>query len=281
MEFRKAKLEKAVSLLSSTIINCEKMQLKFSDCTHTSEPNCAIQQAIGDGILSVERLESYRKLKREAEYDVLNSKQVESLKLNEIFSGVGGMKNARKYIKEKTREGKGSNMDIIIRQEIKSDSDKIYNVVKSAFENAEHTDHDEHNLVARLRKSKAFIPELSLVADQDGEIVGHIMFTKIKVGKHIALALAPLSVLPKMQSQGIGGKLIERGHEIAKELGFTLCVLLGHAMYYPRFGYIPASNLGIQAQFDVPDDAFMVKQLVVNTDISGAVKYPNEFFVNE
>lgn len=48
MEFRKAKLEKAVSLLSSTIINCEKMQLKFSDCTHTSEPNCAIQQAIGD-----------------------------------------------------------------------------------------------------------------------------------------------------------------------------------------------------------------------------------------
>lgn len=52
-------------------------------------------------------------------------------------------------------------------------------------------------------------------------------------------------------------------------------------MYYPRFGYIPASNLGIQAPFDVPDDAFMVKQLVVNTDISGAVKYPNEFFVNE
>ena len=49
-------------------------------------------------------------------------------------------------------------------------------------------------------------------------------------------------------------------------------------MYYPRFGYIPASNLGIQAPFDVPDDAFMVKQLVVNTDISGAVKYPNEFF---
>lgn len=83
MEFRKAKLEKALFLLSSTIINCEKMQLKFSDCTHTSEPNCAIQQAIDDGILSVERLESYRKLKREAEYDVLNSKQVESLKLNE------------------------------------------------------------------------------------------------------------------------------------------------------------------------------------------------------
>lgn len=58
MEFRKAELEKVVSLLSSTIIICEKIQLKFSDCTHTSESNYAIQQAIGDGILSVERLES-------------------------------------------------------------------------------------------------------------------------------------------------------------------------------------------------------------------------------
>lgn len=68
------------------------------------------------------------------------------------------------------------------------------------------------------------------------------MFTKIKVDKHIALALAPLSVLPKVQRQGIGGKLIERGHEIAKGLGYTLCVLLGHPSYYPRFGYITASK---------------------------------------
>jgi predicted N-acetyltransferase YhbS len=172
-------------------------------------------------------------------------------------------------------------MDVIIRQETERDCDKIYHVVKSAFENAEYTDHDEHNLVVRLRKSDAFIPELSLVADRGGEIVGHIMFTKIKVGKHIALALAPLSVLPKMQSRGIGGKLIERGHEIAKELGFTLCVLLGHPMYYRRFGYIPASRFGIQAPFDVPDDAFMVKKLAENTNISGRVKYPNIFFVNE
>ena len=76
---------------------------KFYDCTHTREPNCAIQQAIADGIISVERLESYRKLKREAKYDGLNSKQVESLKLNEMFSDFGGMKNARKYIKEKNK----------------------------------------------------------------------------------------------------------------------------------------------------------------------------------
>lgn len=91
--------------LSKTFSDIDSIseKCKFSDCTHTSEPSCAIQQAIGDGILSIERLESYRKLKREAKYDGLNSKQVESLKLNEMFSGVGGMKNARKYIKEKNK----------------------------------------------------------------------------------------------------------------------------------------------------------------------------------
>jgi predicted N-acetyltransferase YhbS len=172
-------------------------------------------------------------------------------------------------------------MDIIIRQEFEKDYDKVYSIVKSAFENAEYTNHDEQNLVVRLRKSDAFIPELSLVADQDGELVGHIMFSKIKVDKHIALTLAPLSVLPKVQRQGIGGKLIERGHEIAKGLGFTLCVLLGHPGYYPRFGYIPASRFGIKARFDVPDDAFMAKKLTENIDISGTVEYPNEFFANE
>lgn len=76
---------------------------KFSDCTHTSEPNCAIQKAISEGILSVERLESYRKLQREARYDELNSKQIEELKLDEMFSDVGGMRNARKYIKDKNK----------------------------------------------------------------------------------------------------------------------------------------------------------------------------------
>lgn len=71
-------------------------------------------------------------------------------------------------------------MDIIIRQEFESDYDKVYSIVKSFFENAEYTDHDEQNLVVRLRKSDAFIPDLSLVAEQDGELVGHIMLLKLK-----------------------------------------------------------------------------------------------------
>lgn len=74
---------------------------------------------------------------------------------------------------------------IKVRQETKDDYVKIFNLVKAVFEHAEHTDGDEHNLVGRLRKSDAFVPELSLVAEVDGEVVGYIMFTKLKVGKPI------------------------------------------------------------------------------------------------
>ncbi len=77
---------------------------KFRDCTHGSEPNCTVQKAINDDILPAERLESYNKLKKEAKYDGLSSKLIEREKINEMFSGVGGMKNARKFIKEKNRK---------------------------------------------------------------------------------------------------------------------------------------------------------------------------------
>lgn len=76
---------------------------KFYDCTHTSEPSCAVQQAIRDGALSAERLGNYRKLKKETKYEGLNSRQIENAKLNEMFSGFGGMKNARKFIKQKNK----------------------------------------------------------------------------------------------------------------------------------------------------------------------------------
>jgi ribosome biogenesis GTPase len=76
---------------------------KFNDCTHNSEPNCVVKKAIEDGALSAERLESYRKLKREMKYDGLNSKMIEKEKINEMFNDFGGIKNAKNYIKEKNR----------------------------------------------------------------------------------------------------------------------------------------------------------------------------------
>jgi len=79
-------------------------QCKFGDCSHQSEPGCAIQKAIKDGELTEKRLESYIKIKKEAKYDGLNSKQIETEKINTMFSGMGGMKNARKFIKEQSKK---------------------------------------------------------------------------------------------------------------------------------------------------------------------------------
>ena len=107
---------------------------------------------------------------------------------------------------------------MIIRQEETRDYENIYSVVKKAFGSAVQADGNEQDLVNALRNGDAYIPELSLVAEIDGVIVGHIMFTKAKVEDKVVLALAPLSVLPEYQRQGVGTALIEEGHRIAKEL---------------------------------------------------------------
>ena len=165
-----------------------------------------------------------------------------------------------------------------IRQENKNDYVEVYNVVKKAFETAEHSDGNEQDLVEALRKSTSFIPELSLVAVMDNKIVGYILFTKIKIGKNEELALAPLAVLPEYQRQGIGKELIKRGHEIAKELGYHYSVVLGSEKYYPKFGYVPAIGYGIKAPFEVADENFMAIELnYTDEKIEGTVKYAEEF----
>jgi len=169
---------------------------------------------------------------------------------------------------------------LVIRQENENDYNQVFEVVKLAFENEEYSDKDEHNLVERLRKSEAFVPELSLIAELDDKVVGHIMFTEITIEGEIALALAPVSVSPDYQGLGIGGKLIKAGHKIANALGYKAIVLLGHQDYYPRFGYVRASLYDIKAPFVVPDECFMVLELKENSlkDYSGLVEYAPEFF---
>ena len=167
---------------------------------------------------------------------------------------------------------------IKIRQENIDDYEEVYNVIKTAFETAEHSDGNEHELVVALRKSDNFIPKLSLVAIKDNRIVGYILFTKIKIGEYEELALAPLGVLPEYQKQGIGSELIKEGHKLAKVLGYHYSVVLGSDKYYTKFGYIPASKYGIKAPFEVPDENFMaIKLNDTDTEVIGIVKYAKEF----
>jgi predicted N-acetyltransferase YhbS len=171
-------------------------------------------------------------------------------------------------------------MEIVVRQETDKDRDSVYRVVKGAFAGAEHTNGDEHNLVNRLRRSPAFVPELSLVAEQEGEIVGHILFTRMTIDRHPSLALAPLAIAPAHQRRGIGGRLIREGHGKARELGFDSVIVVGHADYYPRFGYAPASRWNIQAPFEVPDACFLALELAPNAleRVSGMIAFAPEFF---
>jgi len=92
--------------LAKTFTDIDELSIKckFHDCTHTREPNCAVQKAIEDGILSPERLVNYLKLKKEAKYEGLNSKQIETEKFTAMFAEVGGMKKARRFAKEKNRK---------------------------------------------------------------------------------------------------------------------------------------------------------------------------------
>jgi putative acetyltransferase len=167
---------------------------------------------------------------------------------------------------------------LIIRPEKPGDFLSIYNINNLAF-----AGEVEAQLVNKLRKTEGFIPKLSLVAIKDNETVGHILFSIIHIQTDSdtipALALAPMSVLPKYQKQGIGSQLVREGLKRCKELGYKIVILVGHPNYYPRFGFILAKEKGLKLPFDAPSEAFMVYEIVPQAlkGIAGVVVYPPEF----
>ena len=146
---------------------------------------------------------------------------------------------------------------MILRQELPKDYETVHHLIADSFATAEHSDGNEADLVAALRTGPSFVPALSRVAEVQGEIVGHILLTKAHVGSTTVLALAPLSVKPQFQRQGIGRALILDGHAVAKRLGFSYVLVLGSRAYYTRFGYAPAARFHIEAPKGVPSDHLM------------------------
>ena len=146
---------------------------------------------------------------------------------------------------------------------------------------------NEARLVENLRRSPDFLPELSLVASADGEIVGHILFNVVTIhsdrGNLTALGLGPLSVRPDRQKQGIGAALVHEGLARCRAVGDVVAVravvLVGHPTYYPRFGFTPARPLGLQPPFPLPDEAWMALALHPGAlaNIRGQVFFPPAF----
>lgn len=176
------------------------------------------------------------------------------------------------------------NQILHIRKETPDDYSWVIELTERAFKTMPFSDGKEGKLVGKLRKAATFIERLSLVAEINGQVVGHILFTPIYIEngqEHFeSLVLAPVSVLPEFQNQGIGSKLILAGHQRAKGLGFNSVIVFGHPEYYPRFGYKPASFWGIKSPVPLPsDDVFMALELSEGklSDISGMVVLPPEF----
>jgi len=169
-------------------------------------------------------------------------------------------------------------MNIIIRQEVKADHTRIKKINDNAFEQE-----NEGTLVNKLREKDLFIPELSLVAEADEMVVGHILLYPVIINsahqKHNTLSLGPMAVLPEHQRKGIGGKLINKGLKHAEDLGFRSVIVVGHPGYYPKFGFTKASKWSIKVPFEVPDEVFMALEIVKGElqDKSGIIEYPAEF----
>ncbi len=139
---------------------------------------------------------------------------------------------------------------MIVRPQQPGDEEGIARVTEAAFGRP-----DEARLVAAL------VPVISLVAEDEGQLVGHVLVSEVSLDGRPVLQLGPLSVHPDRQREGIGSVLTEAALERAELLGEPLVLLVGHPWYYPRFGFEPARPLGIEPPIDVGDSFWMVKRL--------------------
>jgi putative acetyltransferase len=158
-----------------------------------------------------------------------------------------------------------------IRPEQPEDFEAIDKLVRAAFGQQEEVD-----LVHKIRTLDTYVPELALIATDDGQLVGHIMLSYAMLARKRVLQLAPLAVLPKRQGEGIGGSLTRVALDLADKKNEPLVLVLGHPEYYPKFGFESARAKGIQpAAKDIPDEAWMVRTLsAYDPALKGTASFP-------
>jgi putative acetyltransferase len=172
---------------------------------------------------------------------------------------------------------KSAELAVVVRAEEPRDSEQVRTVNEQAFGRP-----DEASLVDALR---GLPHSISLVASAGERIVGHIFFTPLQVEgspkEVIAVGLGPMAVLPEFQRQGVGSQLVRAGLDSCRMSHTDAVVVIGHPEFYPRFGFVPAISKGLQCEFDVPPEVFMVLELRTGSLSGGFVKYHPGFLALE
>ena len=162
-----------------------------------------------------------------------------------------------------------------VRPETEADRAAIRAVNEVAFESPAEAD-----IVDALRSKGAEL--VSLVADRDGVVLGHILFSPVSLagcGELKLMGLGPMAAVPRHQREGIGSALVREGLNRCVLLGVHAVVVVGHPWFYPRFGFAAASGYGLRCEYDVPDDVFMIAELARGAlrAVSGLIRYDAAF----
>ena len=178
--------------------------------------------------------------------------------------------------------------NIIIRNETPADYRTVENLTREAFWNVYRPGCLEHYVLHTFRTDPAFVPELDLVMELEGEIIGHVMYVRSAIkaddGRMIPImTFGPISIAPQYKRQGYGKKLLDHSMEKAKSMGAGALAITGNILFYGKSGFVPAKTGGVRYADDPEADYFLIRELTPGflDGISGTYKDPDEYFVCE
>ncbi len=178
--------------------------------------------------------------------------------------------------------------NIIIRNETPADYRTVENLTREAFWNVYRPGCLEHYVLHTFRTDPAFVPELDLVMEKDGEIMGHVMYVRSAIktddGRTIPImTFGPISIAPQFKRQGYGKVLLEYSMEKAKEMGAGALAITGNIDFYGKSGFVVSKNCGVRYEDDPDADYFLITELEPGflNGITGTYKDPDGYFVDE
>ena len=177
---------------------------------------------------------------------------------------------------------------IIIRNETKEDYRKVENLTREAFWNVYRPGCTEHYVLHCYRNDPAFVPELDIVMELNGELIGQIIYVRSEIdcddGRKLPImTFGPIGIAPEYKRQGYGKRLLDYSMEKAKGMGVGALVITGNILFYGKSGFVPAKTKGVRYADDPDADYLLVKELIPGflDGISGAYKDPDGYFVCE